>query len=87
MKAVLGIMEAGIWNIEVDLGIILASLEIMKAVVWILQDVLGIVNVLELQYDEFVKFSRWIGVCSTDLRLDTSTNGLKQVYTSPEAIQ
>jgi hypothetical protein len=26
------------------------------------------------------------GVCSTDLRLDTSTNGLKQVYTSPEAI-
>ncbi len=28
----------------------------------------------------------WGGVCSTDLRLDTSTNGLKQVYTSPEAI-
>jgi hypothetical protein len=27
-----------------------------------------------------------MGVCSTDLRLDTSTNGLKQVYTSPEAI-
>jgi hypothetical protein len=26
------------------------------------------------------------GVCSTDLRLDTSPNGLKQVYTSPEAI-
>jgi hypothetical protein len=26
------------------------------------------------------------GVCSTDLRLDTSTNGLKQIYTSPEAI-
>ncbi len=26
------------------------------------------------------------GVCSTDLRLYTSTNGLKQVYTSPEAI-
>ncbi len=26
------------------------------------------------------------GVCSTDLRLDTSTNGLKQVYTSLEAI-
>jgi hypothetical protein len=26
------------------------------------------------------------GVCSTDLQLDTSTNGLKQVYTSPEAI-
>jgi hypothetical protein len=25
------------------------------------------------------------GVCSTDLRLDTSTNGLKQVYTSPQA--
>jgi hypothetical protein len=27
-----------------------------------------------------------IGVCSTDLRLDTSTNGLKLVYTSLEAI-
>jgi hypothetical protein len=27
-----------------------------------------------------------VGVCSTDLRLDTSTYGLKQVYTSPEAI-
>jgi hypothetical protein len=26
------------------------------------------------------------GVCSTDLRLYTSTNGLKQVYTSLEAI-
>ncbi len=26
------------------------------------------------------------GVCSTDLRLDSSTNGLKQVYTSPQAI-
>ncbi len=26
------------------------------------------------------------GVCSTDLWLDTSPNGLKQVYTSPEAI-
>jgi hypothetical protein len=26
------------------------------------------------------------GVCSTDLRLYTSKNGLKQVYTSPEAI-
>jgi hypothetical protein len=26
------------------------------------------------------------GVCSTDLRLDTSTNGIKQVYISPEAI-
>jgi hypothetical protein len=26
------------------------------------------------------------GVCSTDLRLYTSTNALKQVYTSPEAI-
>ncbi len=26
------------------------------------------------------------GACSTDLRLDTSTNDLKQVYTSPEAI-
>jgi hypothetical protein len=26
------------------------------------------------------------GVCSTDLRLDTSTNGLKQGYTSPQAI-
>jgi hypothetical protein len=25
------------------------------------------------------------GVCSTDQRLDTSTNGLKQVYTSLEA--
>ncbi len=28
----------------------------------------------------------FFGVCSTDLRLDTSTNGLKQVYTSLEAI-
>ncbi len=27
-----------------------------------------------------------IGVCSTDLRLDTSTKGLKQVYTSTEEI-
>jgi hypothetical protein len=26
------------------------------------------------------------GVCLTDLWLDTSTNGLKQVYTSPQAI-
>ncbi len=26
------------------------------------------------------------GVCSTDLRLDTSTNGLNQVYTIPQAI-
>jgi hypothetical protein len=26
------------------------------------------------------------GVCSTDLRLYTSTNSLKQVYTSPEVI-
>ncbi len=26
------------------------------------------------------------GVCSTDLRLDTSTNSLKQVYTSLEEI-
>jgi hypothetical protein len=26
------------------------------------------------------------GICSTDLQLDTSTNGLKQVYTSPQAI-
>jgi hypothetical protein len=26
-----------------------------------------------------------VGVCSTDLGLDTSTNGLKQVYTSLEA--
>jgi hypothetical protein len=25
-------------------------------------------------------------VCSTDLQLDTSTNGLKQVYTCPQAI-
>jgi hypothetical protein len=24
------------------------------------------------------------GVCSTDLRLDTSTNGFKQVYTNPQ---
>jgi hypothetical protein len=28
----------------------------------------------------------YIGVCLTDLRLDTSKNGLKQVYSSPEAI-
>jgi hypothetical protein len=27
-----------------------------------------------------------MGVCSKDLRLNTSTNGLKQVYTSPQAI-
>jgi hypothetical protein len=26
------------------------------------------------------------GVCPTDLRLDTSTNGLKHVYTSPQEI-
>jgi hypothetical protein len=26
------------------------------------------------------------GVCLTDLRLDTSTNGLKQVCTSPQTI-
>jgi hypothetical protein len=29
---------------------------------------------------------RYNGVCSTDLRLDTSTNSLKQVYTSSQAI-
>ncbi len=36
----------------------------------------------------FTNFSTSVtkGVCSTDLRLDTSTNGLKQVYTSPETI-
>jgi hypothetical protein len=28
----------------------------------------------------------FFGVCSTDLRLDTSTNNLKQVYTSLQAI-
>jgi hypothetical protein len=37
-------------------------------------------------FSEFVEFRDTDGVCSTDLRLDTSTNGLKQVYTSPEEI-
>jgi hypothetical protein len=36
--------------------------------------------------DVFEGIGIFFGVCSTDLRLDTSTNGLKQVYSSPEAI-
>jgi hypothetical protein len=35
---------------------------------------------------EKFEIAKFIGVCSTYLRLDTSTNGLKQVYTSPQAI-
>ncbi len=34
-----------------------------------------------------VQYIGIFGVCSTDLRLDTSTNDIKHVYTSPEAIQ
>ncbi len=37
-------------------------------------------NLIKLFTDTYIR------VCLTDLRLDTSTNGLKQVYSSPEAI-
>jgi hypothetical protein len=44
-----------------------------------------------LEVDDLIGYlttgeNRLPGVCSTDLRLDTSKNGLKQVYTSPETI-
>jgi hypothetical protein len=37
-------------------------------------------------FDLFFAVHRQEGVCSPDLLLYTSTNGLKQVYTIPEAI-
>jgi hypothetical protein len=39
-----------------------------------------------LAKNTLVFLEAWQGVCATDLWLDTSTNGLKQDYTSPQAI-
>jgi hypothetical protein len=44
------------------------------------------VNTVEKSTSIFTDLYEFRGVCSTDIRLDTSTNGLKQVSTSPQAI-
>jgi hypothetical protein len=57
-----------------DLKIAGKSLQPMKAI---------LVNLKQLK---MVLSSSHDGVCSTDLRLDTSTNGFKHVYTSLQEI-